>query len=436
MNKKIAFVLFALVGIGLFALPQTMALFAGQHSFYNIDPTGNQIPCEKCHGDVAAELQTNGASTLTGTPGPHANMKCEFCHRLQIGQSSGDDAFAVLEYQGTATQIANSSKTTTVRRYLVMKVADYESQAYPDNITYNASLDLATGRVFTSGQLNASGYATAGGKFSPLYDTANLSYVNTTWSWSGRSRQTDVINNGVGAVVSIARGTIYPTYQDVVTVSSTGVVTNVSFRDTISVTKDEAFNPTMVNFATQTGATTMPTILLDGAGSRTVNTGSRYHAASLVACMDCHAGASPQPGHETARLGQESADDEIYCFRCHYGTEEAAVNISGTNYSHLRTYELDAGGFGNNLTNAIADKGTAEVHTGFVMQAPNNVAVGAFGGRFTPANNAACIACHTHVDAEIRFTRPTAITFDSNEGTDGNWTIGGYGATGSNTTTG
>jgi len=151
MNKKLAIVLIALVGIGLYALPQTMALFAGQHSFYNIDPTGNQVPCDKCHGDVQAELES-GISTLTGTPGPHANMKCEFCHRLQIGQASGDDAYVVVEYQGTA-QPGN----VTVRRYLVMKVADYEMRKYPSNVSNSAI--PSTGIVSLSGATSNAQYA-------------------------------------------------------------------------------------------------------------------------------------------------------------------------------------------------------------------------------------------------------------------------------------
>jgi len=39
MNAKTTLVLIALIGVGLFALPQTTALFAGQHSFTNIDAT-------------------------------------------------------------------------------------------------------------------------------------------------------------------------------------------------------------------------------------------------------------------------------------------------------------------------------------------------------------------------------------------------------------
>ena len=397
MNGRITIVLIALIGIGLYALPQTMALFAGQHSFTNIDPTGNQVECEKCHGDVSAELQ-GGTSSLTGTPAPHAAMECSFCHRLQIGQSSGDNAYAVVEYVGTA-QPGN----VTVRRYLVMKTADYEMQKYPDNITYNATLELATGR-----NLTVSG-ATSTMKFSPLFNsillgTGTLDYSATVWSWAGRQRQTDIIVNGTGVVTNIARGTIYPLYN------------NSAPIDTNPTTMNTAFTPVNVNFGTQASATSMPAVLLDGAGSKTVNSGSRYHAASLVACMDCHAGASPQPGHETARLGQESPTDEEFCEKCHYGTE-----LPGS----LRTYALSAGGFGMGLTNEVFDSGEAEVHKPMVV-AQDSISV--FGGRFTPASNDGCIGCHTHVDVEITYQRPTTLQYGATEFSDGNWSVGGFGA--------
>lgn len=60
MNSKI------LLGIGIFAigilvLPQTVALFAGQHNFYDTQATtGNDIPCEKCHADIISELSQPG----------------------------------------------------------------------------------------------------------------------------------------------------------------------------------------------------------------------------------------------------------------------------------------------------------------------------------------------------------------------------------------
>src|SRR3990170_4795180 len=96
MNTKFTLAIIALVGIGVFALPSTMSLFAGQHSFYNIDATGNQVPCQKCHGDVKAEL---GANANTISAGPHASFKCEYCHRIEPGYASGDNLYGVITYR-------------------------------------------------------------------------------------------------------------------------------------------------------------------------------------------------------------------------------------------------------------------------------------------------------------------------------------------------
>lgn len=85
MNSKTAIVLIALIGVGLYALPSTSALlFAGQHSFVNIDATGNQIDCVKCHGDVASELASNPGLSSNGASAPHA------AYRIEAGKSSGD----------------------------------------------------------------------------------------------------------------------------------------------------------------------------------------------------------------------------------------------------------------------------------------------------------------------------------------------------------
>ncbi|MCZ7382385.1 MAG: hypothetical protein O8C64_12550 [Candidatus Methanoperedens sp.] len=397
MNAKLGLALVALVSVGVFALPSTVALFAGQHGFVNIDPTGNQISCEKCHGDIQAELQSEH-STATGTDGPHAAMKCEFCHRLQIGLSSGDSAYAIVEYTGTALNSTGAS--VTARRWLVMKTADYEAQKYPDTIN---------GTVNTLGTL-----ATAGASLSTLYNPDGLwNYSATVFAWnvSGRARQTDIIENGIGKVTFVPRATVLPLYE------------NGAPIDTNDLTKNSAFNPALVTWNTSavTGPTSQPAVVLDGAGSRTVNAGSRYHAASLVACMDCHAGSSPQPGHETSRLGETNSSDVTYCAQCHYGTE-----LPGD----IRTYQLSAGGFGG-ITSETFDNGSAEVHKDFVKNDPNNPNIGVFGGRVQPASNAACIACHTHVAVDISYTRPSTLKFDANEGTDGAWFPGGYTATGS-----
>jgi len=72
----------AVIALGIFALPSTISLFAGQHTWYQLNGTGDlggQLPCEKCHADVANEMEA--------LVGPHTNelgygrLECEFCHR-------------------------------------------------------------------------------------------------------------------------------------------------------------------------------------------------------------------------------------------------------------------------------------------------------------------------------------------------------------------
>jgi len=79
MNAKgITLLAIAVVAIGTFALPNTVSLFTGQHTWYDLGAsieavTGrNNIPCEKCHADVAEELANSGA---------HRDFTCAMCHR-------------------------------------------------------------------------------------------------------------------------------------------------------------------------------------------------------------------------------------------------------------------------------------------------------------------------------------------------------------------
>src|SRR5659263_323462 len=142
MNAKFSLAIIALVGIGVFALPSTMSLFAGQHSFYNIDATGNQIPCTKCHGDVKSELSSNANTNPALGPitaGPHAAFKCEYCHRIEQGSASGDNAFMTLNYKGVTP--------ATGSIYMIITVADAEAHKYPDTINHT---DLRSGKKLTT----------------------------------------------------------------------------------------------------------------------------------------------------------------------------------------------------------------------------------------------------------------------------------------------
>lgn len=80
MNSKVLLLSVAVIAIGLFAMPSTLSLFAGQHTFYN----GSQVDCQKCHADIYTELSgSNGAHTSTEF------QACEGCHRTNTTALTG-----------------------------------------------------------------------------------------------------------------------------------------------------------------------------------------------------------------------------------------------------------------------------------------------------------------------------------------------------------
>jgi hypothetical protein len=79
----------AVVTVGIFALPTTMSLFAGQHTWYDLGPAGNQVPCKKCHADVYEEYAMSGVhGTLSGgtsnVTGDDPDRACGACHRVNL----------------------------------------------------------------------------------------------------------------------------------------------------------------------------------------------------------------------------------------------------------------------------------------------------------------------------------------------------------------
>jgi hypothetical protein len=87
LDSKIILVGIAIAAIGLVALPNTLALFAGQHNFYDTTTLGAttvQIPCEKCHADVFSELSQPGAVN-----GVHKALGCGGCHVTIAPQKEG-----------------------------------------------------------------------------------------------------------------------------------------------------------------------------------------------------------------------------------------------------------------------------------------------------------------------------------------------------------
>ena len=76
-TNKIALLAIAVVAIGIFALPSTVSLFSGQHSWYDLNDEGSQVPCMKCHGDIDDEMM----DPLNGVHKTLASPTCD-CHRV------------------------------------------------------------------------------------------------------------------------------------------------------------------------------------------------------------------------------------------------------------------------------------------------------------------------------------------------------------------
>ena len=86
MKTKSLVLSVAIVAVGLFVLPTTVSMFAGQHSWY--DPKDQGIPCEKCHWLEYEEMV--GVDRTTGHV-PHVGegwkFECEECHNVTMNVS-------------------------------------------------------------------------------------------------------------------------------------------------------------------------------------------------------------------------------------------------------------------------------------------------------------------------------------------------------------
>lgn len=92
MNSKVILLSLSVIATGLFALPQAMSLFSGQHSF--VAPT--EVQCAKCHQDIYDQIQQNsfhvfaGAGNMSGPVYDTAitssvsggSAPCVGCHRI------------------------------------------------------------------------------------------------------------------------------------------------------------------------------------------------------------------------------------------------------------------------------------------------------------------------------------------------------------------
>ena len=79
-GKNMILLAVAVLAIGLFVLPQTMAMFVGQHTWFSVKTADSQyVMCQKCHVNEVAEWRAN--------TGAHANYSADlgggcFCHQI------------------------------------------------------------------------------------------------------------------------------------------------------------------------------------------------------------------------------------------------------------------------------------------------------------------------------------------------------------------
>jgi len=82
-GKNIILLSVAVLAIGLFVLPQTMAMFVGQHTWFSVRTSESQYElCEKCHVNEVAEWRAN-----TANGGAHSQYVTDetdncFCHQI------------------------------------------------------------------------------------------------------------------------------------------------------------------------------------------------------------------------------------------------------------------------------------------------------------------------------------------------------------------
>ncbi len=80
VNNKVLLIALGIMAIGLVALPQTLALFVGQHNWYDTTTSANGVPCAKCHYDVVQEISTSTSQVNVLHKGLSTDGGCQACH--------------------------------------------------------------------------------------------------------------------------------------------------------------------------------------------------------------------------------------------------------------------------------------------------------------------------------------------------------------------
>ncbi|NQE54054.1 hypothetical protein C5S29_10725 [ANME-1 cluster archaeon GoMg3.2] len=111
-SKGIALLTVAIVATGIFALPGSVSLFSGQHTWYDLSEPGsasgvNKVPCGKCHAEIKEEM-------LSDNNGAHEGLTCSMCHRAYFTgytYARGSYNIGATGYDPTPGQEAHAAST-------------------------------------------------------------------------------------------------------------------------------------------------------------------------------------------------------------------------------------------------------------------------------------------------------------------------------------
>ncbi|MCK5659791.1 MAG: cytochrome c3 family protein [Methanosarcinales archaeon] len=98
--EKVILLLLAVVAIGMFALPSTLAMYSGQHQYVK----GENVDCTKCHGAT----DTMGAELAAGEA--HLALTCQSCHGFTNAVSTTPNAAT----DGTTGHAATTSAISCI----------------------------------------------------------------------------------------------------------------------------------------------------------------------------------------------------------------------------------------------------------------------------------------------------------------------------------
>ncbi len=80
MQNKTLLIGIGILAVGLLALPQTLALFVGQHNWYDTTTAENGVPCAKCHADVVQEINAGTSQVNVFHRTQTSDGGCQACH--------------------------------------------------------------------------------------------------------------------------------------------------------------------------------------------------------------------------------------------------------------------------------------------------------------------------------------------------------------------